>query len=85
MVYVKSALKCHTTGKLLDEMGVHRRLVKQNRVLARGVRQNIQPTETQCERGQRTKAVYNSNAMVTVGKHLFLAGISGSSHACDTQ
>lgn len=36
-----------------------------------------------CEPGQRTKAVYNGKAMVTVGKHLFLAGISGSSHVCD--
>lgn len=28
MVYVKSVLKCYTTGELLDGMGVHQRPVK---------------------------------------------------------
>lgn len=29
------------------------------------------------------KDLFNGNAKVTVGKHLLLAGMSGSSHVCD--
>lgn len=35
-----------------------------------------------CEPGQRTQAVHS---MVMLGEHLLLAGISGSSHVCDTR